>query len=90
VVTPEAKREVVGFWRNGHGISERRACRLVVLCRTTQRYQQPPDRGAELRTRLRELAEQRRRFGYRRSHVLLLRDGLADGTVAPKSESVSH
>jgi putative transposase len=76
-VTPEAKREVVGFWRNGHGISERRACRLVGLCRATQRYERQPDRSAALRVRLRELAEQRRRFGYRRLHVLLGREGVA-------------
>jgi putative transposase len=77
VVTPEAKREVVGFWRNGHGISERRACRLVGLCRATQRYERQTDRSAALRVRLRELAEQRRRFGYRRLHVLLGREGVA-------------
>jgi len=29
-----------------------------------------------LRVRLRELAQQRRRFGYRRLHILLLRDGV--------------
>src|SRR4029453_16233106 len=77
VVTPEAKRSVVGFWRAGHGISERRACRLLGLCRATQRYTRRPDRSAELRRRLRELAEQRRRFGYRRLHVLLEREGMA-------------
>jgi len=76
VVTPEAKRSIVGFWRAGHGISERRACRLLGLCRATQRYTKRPDRAGELRARLRELAEQRRRFGYRRLHVLLEREGM--------------
>ena len=75
-MTPEAKRSIVGFWRAGHGISERRACRLLGLCRATQRYTKRPDRAGELRARLRELAEQRRRFGYRRLHVLLEREGM--------------
>ena len=75
MVTPEAKRSVVGFWRSEHRISERRACRLVELCRATQRYERRPERNPELRQRLRELAEQRRRFGYRRLHTLLEREG---------------
>lgn len=74
-MTPEAKRSVVGFWRSQHRISERRACRLIGLCRASQRYVQRPERAPELRQRLRELADQRRRFGYRRLHTLLQREG---------------
>lgn len=77
MVTPEAKRAVVAFWRTEHAISERRACRLLGLCRATQRYVPRPERRPELRVRLRELAEQRRRFGYRRLHALLVREGTA-------------
>jgi putative transposase len=76
VVTPEAKRTVVGFWRSQHRISERRACRLIALCRATQRYVRRPERRPELRARLRELAAQRRRFGYRRLHTMLEREGI--------------
>jgi len=47
------------------------------LDRSTQRYQRRADRNTELQQRLRELAEQRRRFGYRRLHVLLCREGHA-------------
>ena len=68
---------MVRFWREGLGLSERRACRLMELDRSTHRYQRRADRNGELRHRLRELAEQRRRFGYRRLHVLLRRDGHA-------------
>ena len=75
-MTPEAERSVVGFWRSQHRISERRACRLIDLCRATQRYVNRPERGAELRARLRELAAQRRRFGYRRLHTMLEREGI--------------
>jgi putative transposase len=77
VVTPEVKRSVVGFWRASHDISERRACRLLDLCRATLRYVKRPDRNLELRVRLRALTEQRRRFGYGRLHVLLGRDRVA-------------
>jgi putative transposase len=76
VVTPEAKREVVGFWRAHHGISQRRACRLIGWCRASCRYERRPDRDPGLRARLREMAEQRRRFGYRRLHALLSREGV--------------
>lgn len=57
--------------------SERRACWLLGLSRSSCRYQ--PRRGEEkgLRQRLRELAGERRRFGYRRLAVLLRREGWA-------------
>jgi putative transposase len=58
-----------------HGLSERRACRLVGLDRSTLRYQcKRPDDPA-LRQRLRELAAERRRFGYRRLGWMLEREG---------------
>ena len=58
------------------GLSVRRACRLVGLGRSTWQYR-PRPRADEttLRQRLRELAEQRRRFGAPRLHVLLRREG---------------
>jgi putative transposase len=54
----------------------RRASRLVGLGRNTLRYEPKPDKDAELRSRMKELAEERRRFGCRRLHVLLKREGL--------------
>jgi putative transposase len=77
VVKPAAKREVVGFWQERFGFSERRACGLIGIARATHRYRRRPDRNASLRLRLRDLAEDRRRFGYRRLHVLIRREGLA-------------
>ena len=62
----------------GVGISERRACRLVGLSRTS--YREPPSadaRTVELSARIVELAYERRRFGYRRIHDLLAREGHA-------------
>src|SRR5690625_842486 len=41
------------------------------------RYQARPDRNDELRERVTTLAQERRRFGYRRIHILLEREGWA-------------
>jgi len=58
------------------GYTQRRACRLVGLEPKTYRYaSMRPDDGA-LRQRLKELASERRRFGYRRLHLLLRREGV--------------
>ena len=56
-------------------LSERHACELNGLDRSTYRYEPEPDRNLQLRTRLTELARQRPRFGYRRLGVLLEKDG---------------
>ena len=55
--------------------SERRACRLVGIDRSSARYRTRRSGDDELRGRLRELALERRRFGYRRLHVMLVREG---------------
>ena len=58
------------------GYSQRRACKLVGLQPKTYRYSsRRPDDDA-LRARLKELASQRRRFGYRRLGLLLARQGV--------------
>jgi putative transposase len=76
VVTPAARRAAVGHACEAHGISERRACRIFAVDRGSVRYRhRRPDDGA-LRERLRTLAAERRRFGYRRLHVLLQREGV--------------
>lgn len=56
-------------------MSERRACRVLGVDRSNHRYRSRRPDDADLRGRLRELAHQRRRFGYRRLFVLLRRDG---------------
>jgi len=63
--------------REATGISIRRACRLAELSRTVLKHQ--PKRRPEneaIQTRMVELAHERRRFGYRRIHVLLRREGV--------------
>jgi putative transposase len=64
--------------RNSTTISVRRACWLVGLSRTVLSYAIKPDPEAViLRDRLTDLAGTRRRFGYRRLHALLRREGVA-------------
>jgi putative transposase len=57
-------------------MSERRACRVVGADRKSVRYRSTRPDDADLRERLRSLAAERRRFGYRRLHILLRRDGV--------------
>ena len=58
------------------GISQRRACSLVGLSRSVLSYRsEKRESDGALQDRLRELAAERKRFGYRRLHVLLRREG---------------
>ena len=75
MVTPAAKREAVAHLRSAFDMSERRACRTIGCVRMTVRYRYRRPDDAALRQRLRALAHERRRFGYRRLHVLLRREG---------------
>jgi putative transposase len=75
MVTPAAKREAVAHVRSAFELSARRACRITGCVRMTVRYCSRRPQDAELRERLRALAHERRRFGYRRLHVLLRREG---------------
>ena len=58
------------------GYSQRRACGLVGIAPKTFRYVSTRPDDVELRKRLKELADARRRFGYRRLHILLRREGV--------------
>ena len=75
-MTPGAKREAVVHARECHGLSERRACELIGIARRVARYEPSRPDDAGLRQRLRELAGERRRFGYRRLGYLLAREGM--------------
>jgi putative transposase len=79
MVGPAAKREAVAYLRNVLQMSERRACTLIAADRKMIRYRsrRPPD--IELRSRLRDLANHRRRFGYRRLFILLRDQGEPSG-----------
>jgi putative transposase len=75
MVTPAVRRDVVAHAVGSHGVSERRACRVLGVDRSSHRDRSQRADDAALRGRLRELAHERRRFGYRRLFVLLRREG---------------
>ena len=76
MVTPATRRAAVSFFRERHGISERSACRLASLSRSTYRRKSlRREADKPLSERLLELAAERPRFGYRRLHVMLVREG---------------
>jgi putative transposase len=79
MVRPAAKREAVAYLREHFQMSERRACSVLAADRKMIRYtsRRPPE--TELRGKLRDLANERRRFGYRRLFILLRREGEASG-----------
>ena len=58
-----------------YSVSIRRACQVVELGRSTNYYTSRADPQTALRVRLRDLAESRVQYGYRRLHVLLRREG---------------
>ena len=76
-MTARERRRVVAKVQAAKGVSERRAVRWTGFARSTIRYRsvQPPQE--ELRARIRTLAAERPRWGYRRIHVLLRREGWA-------------
>lgn len=74
-MTPAAERKAVAHLMGKHGMSERRACKATGFCRMTMRYQAKRGDGGALRERMKAIAHERRRFGYRRLHVLLRREG---------------
>ncbi len=77
MVTPAAHREAAAYLQSTYEMSQRRACRVISTDRTSVRYQAVRPDDTHLRERLKALAQERRRFGYRRLHVLLRREGHA-------------
>jgi putative transposase len=73
---PGARRMAVLYTVESFGLSIRRGCRLVGMCRASYAYQPKGKDDGVLRLRLKELAEQRRRFGCPRLHAMLKREGV--------------
>jgi len=74
-VRPAARREAVGHLQAKYRMSERRACRVVGAHRRTMRYRHTVrDDETQVRERLRALAAEHPRWGYRRLHILLERE----------------
>jgi putative transposase len=70
---------VVTYLQTSYHVSERRACRTVRCARATYRYRSHRDPRIALRQRMREMAQTRVRYGYRKIRVLLNRKGWAVG-----------
>jgi putative transposase len=72
-------KEVVAYVTASHGYSQRRACLLTRQHRSTQRKPSRRDPRTEIRRRMHEIVAVRLRYGYRRVHVMLRRDGWSVG-----------
>jgi transposase InsO family protein len=77
MVGPQGRRRAAEFVRSEHGYSERRACKVTGLARSTSRYAAGID-GEERRLieRMHELSRLHPRYGYRRIWAMLRREGL--------------
>ena len=76
MVTPDAKRDAVVHACLVHGVSQRRACEALEVDRSSVRYRSTRPADHELREAMKAVAAERRRFGYRRIHVMLQRQGI--------------
>lgn len=76
MVSASHRREAVRYLEGHYPVSQRRACRVTGSARSAHRYvsRQPPQDA--LRRRIRELARSRVRYGYKRIHILLKREGI--------------
>ena len=72
---PARKRQMVDHARSTWRVSIRRACRALPVDRSTYHYRSRRAGQAELTERIKEIAATRVRYGYRRIHVLLRREG---------------
>jgi len=66
-------RAQVAFVKEEFAVSERRACGLMGMDRSSYRYRARPERDTALKEEVRELARKRPRFGYRRLTAVLRR-----------------
>jgi len=76
VVTPAEKRRAVVHLCDEHGVSQRRACDVLDVDRSSVRYTSTRPDDADLRKAMKDVASERRRFGYRRIHIMLERQGI--------------
>ncbi len=72
---PAGRRALVHYLEESFRVSERKACAVVCVGRSTHRYRSVAQVQTALRVRIREIAAVRVRYGYKRIHVLLRREG---------------
>jgi len=75
LLSPERRKRATTMAQDRFGFSGRRSCGIVGQPRSTQRRPQPAPGEAPLRARLYELAREHQRYGYRRAHAMLVREG---------------
>jgi putative transposase len=75
MVSPQVKRQAVQVLEEERGVGVTRACGLVGISRSLNRYRSRRPDCTALRARIEELAAAKRRYGYRRIHILLRREG---------------
>ena len=76
MVTPQDKKACAKMFVLEHGLSERRACQLVGVHRSVVRYSSRKKDESTLVGKIKQIAYEKRRFGYRRIHVMLRRAGI--------------
>lgn len=76
MVTPAARLQAVAHLCKAHGVSQRRACNVLQIDRSSVRYTSIRPDDDHLRVAIKKVAAERRRFGYRRIHVMLARQGI--------------
>ena len=75
MVGPQERRAAITHMMTAHGLGVTRACGLIGMSRSLYRYEAKRPDDEALKARLTALAGQKRRYGYRRLHVLLCREG---------------
>ena len=70
------RRSAVRYLAGRYSVSERRGCEVTGTARSTFQYQSTRPSQDALRQRIRDLARSRIRYGYKRIHVLLKRQGI--------------
>jgi putative transposase len=75
VVSPQAKRAAVSHLMTTHQLGVTRAYGLIGISRSLYLYEAKRPGDGQLKQRLSELAQQKRRYGYRRLYVLPCREG---------------
>ena len=76
MVAPGVRREAVAHVVATHGVSQRRACQALAVDRSSVRYRSVRPDDAAARAAMKAVAAERRRFGYRRLHIMLGRQGI--------------
>ena len=75
MVTPVGKRKAVVHLMEVHQVSQRRVCDVLQVDRSSMRYLSCRGDDAELRDAIKRVSRERRRFGCRRIHVMIAREG---------------